>query len=111
MIAASVYILLLSLFAPLPYLAHLIPDTTTPFPALNITTTALLDTTPLDTALQFPHHSFSTYLASLLSLLTATFLGFLDDLFDIRWRWKIPIPRQSFSRALWCRNLTQQFDD
>ena len=34
----------------------------------------------------------SPYLSSLLSLLLATMLGFLDDLFDIRWRHKIPIP-------------------
>jgi len=34
----------------------------------------------------------SVYLSSLLSLLIATMLGFLDDVFDIRWRHKIPIP-------------------
>jgi hypothetical protein len=34
----------------------------------------------------------SVYLSSLLSLLIATLLGFLDDVFDIRWRHKIPIP-------------------
>jgi UDP-N-acetylglucosamine--dolichyl-phosphate N-acetylglucosaminephosphotransferase len=32
------------------------------------------------------------YMTSLLSLLTATLLGFIDDLFDIRWRHKLPIP-------------------
>lgn len=32
------------------------------------------------------------YLSSLLSLLTAMMLGFIDDLFDIRWRHKLPIP-------------------
>ena len=32
------------------------------------------------------------YLSSLLSLLVATLLGFLDDIFDIRWRHKLPIP-------------------
>ena len=32
------------------------------------------------------------YLSALLSLLTATLLGFLDDVFDIRWRHKLPIP-------------------
>jgi UDP-N-acetylglucosamine--dolichyl-phosphate N-acetylglucosaminephosphotransferase len=34
----------------------------------------------------------SVYLSSLLSLLIATMLGFLDDVFDIRWRHKVPIP-------------------
>ncbi|GAA5992766.1 hypothetical protein JCM11641_007802, partial [Rhodosporidiobolus odoratus] len=81
-IAASVYILLLSLFAPLPYLSHLLPSSSS-LPANQITPEA---------GLQFPHHSFATYLASLLSLLIATFLGFCDDVFDIRWRWKLPIP-------------------
>lgn len=32
------------------------------------------------------------YLSAVLCLLTATLLGFLDDTFDIRWRYKIPIP-------------------
>lgn len=34
----------------------------------------------------------AVYLSSLLSLLVATMLGFLDDVFDIRWRHKLPIP-------------------
>lgn len=99
-IAASVYILLLSLFAPLPYLSHLIPtlsqSTVTTFPALNLTSSPTATQTTsnilLDGSILFPHHSFASYLASLLSLLTATFLGFLDDVFDIRWRFKVPIP-------------------
>ncbi|ORX34755.1 glycosyl transferase family 4-domain-containing protein [Kockovaella imperatae] len=40
----------------------------------------------------FPQAELSLYLSSLLSLFTATLLGFLDDLFDIRWRHKLPIP-------------------
>lgn len=32
------------------------------------------------------------YLSSLMSLLIATLLGFLDDVFDIRWRHKLPVP-------------------
>jgi UDP-N-acetylglucosamine--dolichyl-phosphate N-acetylglucosaminephosphotransferase len=34
----------------------------------------------------------SVYLSSLLSLMMATLLGFLDDVFDIRWRHKLPVP-------------------
>ena len=58
---------------------------------------------------EFPHHQvcrptirflddalisrkLAIYLSSLLSLLMATMLGFLDDVFDIRWRHKLPIP-------------------
>jgi len=96
-IGASVYILLLSLFAPLPYLSSLLPSQSTSSSTLP---TPSYSTTPpppigegLEGSLQFPHHSFSTYLATLLSLLIATFLGFCDDVFDIRWRFKLPIPR------------------
>ncbi|GAA5830370.1 hypothetical protein JCM3766R1_002695 [Sporobolomyces carnicolor] len=81
-IGASVYILLLSLFAPLPYLSSLL-STTSATPSSSAS---------LEGDLNFPHHSFATYLASLLSLLIATFLGFCDDVFDIRWRFKLPIP-------------------
>ncbi|GAA5894763.1 hypothetical protein JCM8208_006064 [Rhodotorula glutinis] len=102
-IGASVYILLLALFAPLPYLSALLPSAFHPasLPALNTTSAAaqlvLPDGDPcaalvLEGSLAFPHHSFATYLASLLSLLIATFLGFCDDVFDIRWRFKLPIP-------------------
>ncbi|KAH9925429.1 N-acetylglucosaminephosphotransferase [Epithele typhae] len=41
---------------------------------------------------EFPHHQLAIYLSSILSLLMATMLGFLDDVFDIRWRHKLPIP-------------------
>ncbi|KAL0960621.1 hypothetical protein HGRIS_005652 [Hohenbuehelia grisea] len=41
---------------------------------------------------EFPHQQLAVYLSSLLSLLIATLLGFLDDVFDIRWRHKLPIP-------------------
>lgn len=93
-IGASVYILLLALFAPLPYLAHLLPSASNVFPALNMTSSLpdLSNQLSMDQAIDFPHHSFATYLASLFSLLIATFLGFLDDVFDIRWRFKLPIP-------------------
>ena len=98
-IGASVYILLLSLFAPLPYLSSLLPSqsqsqshsSTIPVPSYSLPPT----NEGLEGSLQFPHHSFSTYLATLLSLLIATFLGFCDDVFDIRWRFKLPIPRES----------------
>ncbi|UZJ57303.1 hypothetical protein CBS101457_006623 [Exobasidium rhododendri] len=40
----------------------------------------------------FPHHELATYLSSMLSLISSIMLGFLDDIFDIRWRLKMPIP-------------------
>lgn len=81
-IAASVYIMLLCLFAPIPYLPH------------------LSESKSFDDDVAFPHHSLATYLASLLSLLIATLLGFLDDVFDIRWRYKLPIPSGSTATYL-----------
>ncbi|GAA6042168.1 hypothetical protein JCM8097_004995 [Rhodosporidiobolus ruineniae] len=90
-IAASVYILLLSLFAPLPYLSHLFPSSLSPS-SLSSSTPNAFPAAEAGKDLSFPHHSFATYLASLLSLMVATFLGFCDDVFDIRWRFKLPIP-------------------
>ena len=88
MIGAAVYVLLLTFFAPLPYYSHFLPPS---IPASGAGGAAVTDA-----GVTFPHHSLSTYLASLLSLLIATFLGFLDDLFDIRWRYKLPIPSKRF---------------
>jgi UDP-N-acetylglucosamine--dolichyl-phosphate N-acetylglucosaminephosphotransferase len=59
------------------------------------------------TSIEFPHQQvretaiieawnwlaqLAVYLSAILSLLIATMLGFLDDVFDIRWRHKLPIP-------------------
>ena len=41
---------------------------------------------------QFPHAQLSEYLAALLSITLGTFLGFADDVLDLRWRHKIPLP-------------------
>lgn len=40
----------------------------------------------------FPHHELASFLSALLSFSSAIILGFLDDVFDIRWRYKLPIP-------------------
>ncbi|KAA8897283.1 hypothetical protein DIURU_005260 [Diutina rugosa] len=40
----------------------------------------------------FPHNKLSTFLSALLCLICTTFLGFCDDLFDIRWRHKFFLP-------------------
>ncbi|KAI8900773.1 glycosyl transferase family 4-domain-containing protein [Globomyces pollinis-pini] len=41
---------------------------------------------------EFPHDKFSQYLGGLLSLFSMLFLGFADDVLDIRWRIKIWFP-------------------
>jgi len=111
MIGAGVYILLLTFFAPLPYYTHFLPPnsgsggivasflptstSSAHSPVASVHGADLSSSgSNLDAGIVFPHHSLSTYLASLLSLLIAIFLGFLDDLFDIRWRYKLPIPSE-----------------
>ncbi|EGN98415.1 hypothetical protein SERLA73DRAFT_183415 [Serpula lacrymans var. lacrymans S7.3] len=78
---ASIYVLLLILFIPFPF-SNLVANLSSAKPQEpeGLTATASL------------HHELAMYLSSLLSLLMATMLGFLDDVFDIRWRHKLPIP-------------------
>ncbi|KAH6908028.1 UDP-N-acetylglucosamine-dolichyl [Coprinopsis sp. MPI-PUGE-AT-0042] len=76
LVCASVYILSLVLFIPFAFTTQRPPDSKPE--GISV--------------LEFPHKQLSVYLSSIISLLIATFLGFLDDVFDIRWRHKIPIP-------------------
>ncbi|KAH8104820.1 N-acetylglucosaminephosphotransferase, partial [Cristinia sonorae] len=82
LICAAVYILFLILFIPFAFSDAVMnfhgEHSSKPREGLVVT--------------EFPHHKLSVYLSSLLSLLIATMLGFLDDVFDIRWRHKLPIP-------------------
>lgn len=41
---------------------------------------------------QFPHDRLGEYLSALLSLQSMVFLGFADDVFDLRWRFKLLLP-------------------
>ncbi|CAE6491542.1 unnamed protein product [Rhizoctonia solani] len=78
LICASVYCLLLILFIPYPF-----SDVFAKCKHASLEGLACGD---------FPHNQLAIYLAAILSLLIATLLGFLDDVFDIRWRHKLPIP-------------------
>ncbi|PAV17501.1 N-acetylglucosaminephosphotransferase [Pyrrhoderma noxium] len=78
LVCASAYILLLILFIP--------------FAFSNFISKTSRSNVEGITANDFPHFQLSVYLSSVLSLLMATMLGFLDDVFDIRWRYKLPIP-------------------
>jgi UDP-N-acetylglucosamine--dolichyl-phosphate N-acetylglucosaminephosphotransferase len=99
-VCASIYILSLILFIPFAFSRPIHEQATFKESHEGIT------------VVEFPHHQVSissfklqnssswlnlpqklaVYLSSLLSLLMATLLGFLDDVFDIRWRHKLPIP-------------------
>ncbi|WAQ80994.1 hypothetical protein PtA15_1A332 [Puccinia triticina] len=87
LIAGSVYVLTLCLFVPIPYYTHLLPESFLPG---STAFTSASDQGPIRPP--FPLNSLTANLASILSLLSAVFLGFLDDVFDIRWRFKLPIP-------------------
>ncbi|KZT09324.1 N-acetylglucosaminephosphotransferase [Laetiporus sulphureus 93-53] len=81
LVCASIYILLLILFIPFAFsdfFNHQQDASRKPREGIVVS--------------EFPHHQLSVYLSCLLSLLMATILGFLDDVFDIRWRHKLPIP-------------------
>ncbi|KAF9515474.1 hypothetical protein BS47DRAFT_1376229 [Hydnum rufescens UP504] len=83
LICASIYALLLTLFIPFLFTDILRPQENP----------GALGSPLLSVAReQFPHQQLSVYLSALLCLLSATILGFLDDVFDIRWRYKLPIP-------------------
>ncbi|KAH7910811.1 glycosyl transferase family 4-domain-containing protein [Hygrophoropsis aurantiaca] len=83
LVCASIYILLLILFIPFPFSTAV---------ASLASAGGKSDRGLPDGASASLHHELSVYLSSLLSLLIATMLGFLDDVFDIRWRHKVPIP-------------------
>ncbi|KAH9480501.1 UDP-N-acetylglucosamine--dolichyl-phosphate N-acetylglucosaminephosphotransferase [Psilocybe cubensis] len=80
LVCASIYILSLILFIPFAFTKPILEQVNGNKSHQGIT------------VVEFPHYQLSVYLSSLLSLLVATILGFLDDVFDIRWRHKIPIP-------------------
>lgn len=83
LVCASIYILLLILFIPFPFTSWYNGH------GGNSSGSKTREGLSIN---EFPHHLLSLYLSSLLSLLMATMLGFLDDIFDIRWRHKLPIP-------------------
>ncbi|KAF9454763.1 N-acetylglucosaminephosphotransferase [Macrolepiota fuliginosa MF-IS2] len=80
LVCAAIYISGLMLFIPFAFSTSIMHRASAAGPPEGIN------------VVDFPLYQLSVYLSSLLSLLTATMLGFLDDVFDIRWRHKLPIP-------------------
>ncbi|SJX63925.1 related to ALG7-UDP-N-acetylglucosamine-1-phosphate transferase [Sporisorium reilianum f. sp. reilianum] len=80
---AAVYMALLFLFIPFRYFSSRLQD---------IYKTGDDWEGRMDGRGGFPHHELASFLSALLSFLSAIVLGFLDDVFDIRWRYKLPIP-------------------
>ncbi|KIY44790.1 hypothetical protein FISHEDRAFT_50639 [Fistulina hepatica ATCC 64428] len=77
LVCASVYLLMMILFIPFAFSSSL-SNLSQKREGISVS--------------EFPLYQLSMYLSSLLSLMIATMLGFLDDVFDIRWRYKLPIP-------------------
>ncbi|KAF9267536.1 N-acetylglucosaminephosphotransferase [Marasmius fiardii PR-910] len=77
-VCAAVYILTLICFIPFAFSDTFVPSTETKPEGISIN--------------EFPLYRLSVYLSSILSIIIAAILGFLDDVFDIRWRHKLPIP-------------------
>lgn len=67
---AAIYLLLLLLFIPFRYFG---PH------AYSVRSPGL-------------HQDLATFLSALLTIYSGTLLGFVDDVLDIRWRYKLPIP-------------------
>lgn len=75
-VSGLVFFILLFLFIPIPYWDRLTSDA-------NANGSLMLD---------FPWHRFAQFIGGLLALLSMLFLGFADDILDIKWRVKIWMP-------------------
>lgn len=69
-ICGSVFLIIMFLFIPIPFMKYW--------------------TTKAD--LPFPHHQFVELVAALLSICCMLFLGFADDVLDLKWRHKLLLP-------------------
>ena len=94
LVCACVYVCLLIVFIPFPFSAVISSDPLVA--AVNPEYSAhrqVSSVSPLYwCAINRRNSQLAVYLAAVLSILIATLLGLLDDLFDIRWRHKLPIP-------------------
>jgi UDP-N-acetylglucosamine--dolichyl-phosphate N-acetylglucosaminephosphotransferase len=80
-VVATIFVLTLAIFIPFAFVGH------TPIDE-SLGTEASLAT--------FPHERLAHYLAALLTISLAAFMGFADDVLDLRWRHKLPIPFLAF---------------
>ncbi|KAG8179866.1 hypothetical protein JTE90_007046 [Oedothorax gibbosus] len=69
-ICGSVFLIVMFLFIPIPFVQYWTTNADAPF----------------------PHHEFVELVAALLSICCMLFLGFADDVLDLRWRHKLLLP-------------------
>ncbi|KAG9284657.1 hypothetical protein G9A89_004699 [Geosiphon pyriformis] len=79
-VCATVYLVCLFLFIPFPFMEWLTG------------TGGILSRKEVFHIPTFPHNKLGEFLSALLSLQSMIFLGFADDVFDIRWRYKLFLP-------------------
>ncbi|KAF8929401.1 UDP-N-acetylglucosamine--dolichyl-phosphate N-acetylglucosaminephosphotransferase [Dissophora ornata] len=78
MVAGLIYLVTMFVFIPFPFMKWF---------------TASRDGSPQElTQLTFPNLKLAEILSALLSIQSMVFLGFADDVLDIRWRFKMPLP-------------------
>ncbi|KAI9282871.1 glycosyl transferase family 4-domain-containing protein [Umbelopsis sp. AD052] len=77
--AAIIYLVAMFLFVPFPFMSF-----------FNGTATLVYDEQPV--AGVFPYHKLSEILSALLAIQSMALLGFADDVFDVRWRYKVWFP-------------------
>lgn len=70
-ICGAVFLIVMFLFIPVPFYKFLSEELPTK---------------------QFPHHEFVEFITALLSICCMIFLGFADDVLDLRWRHKLMLP-------------------
>ncbi|KAH3812754.1 UDP-N-acetylglucosamine--dolichyl-phosphate N-acetylglucosaminephosphotransferase-like [Dreissena polymorpha] len=69
-ICGAVFLVIMFLFIPVPFYRHLADPNNK----------------------QFPHHEYIEYIAALLSICCMIFLGFADDVLNLKWRHKLWLP-------------------
>ncbi|XP_054724578.1 UDP-N-acetylglucosamine--dolichyl-phosphate N-acetylglucosaminephosphotransferase-like isoform X2 [Uloborus diversus] len=69
-ICGSVFLIIMFIFIPIPFIQYWTTNT----------------------AVSFPHHQFVELVAALLSICCMLFLGFADDVLDLKWRHKLLLP-------------------
>ena len=85
-IASAVYLIVMFLFIPVPFLSKYL-STSTMFSGTPPVNTSSTDN--LNDAISY---ELVNYLAAMLSICCMIFLGFADDVLDLRWRHKLLLP-------------------
>lgn len=71
MICGAIFLVIMFLFIPVPFYKHILTD---------------------NSEKPFPHHEYIEYIAALLSICCMIFLGFADDVLELKWRHKLFLP-------------------